>query len=342
MKQAIAACVAAVVVTLGAIALLAGGGGDEGGAEPFRFSTTTTLTPEKQAAREAADAWKAGVSAAIAPLQEIAGRYVTDAQSWEDGLVPDDTFRASLEGWKTDVTAVRINVEGLEPLEAAPAALPSYIALGALYDAAIDASTAALDLPEGQLRDQTARLARRLRILGDRAFARGEAAYGAAAFRPAPPEEATEDPLPDWAADGMAAGPPLEPEPRPPATTDVAEPTATVPREEWLAAVRGTGAPTAEEVFEAVRAGDPAKLLEVARRLDDAAAQLRSAPDPEGEGGREESARIRLGWLAMADIARLAHVAALVDQPALADRLRLTAGSLHGTMAVPAFSPPAS
>jgi hypothetical protein len=343
VKQAIAVVLAALLVTIGAIALLAGtsdsGGSDATADEPFTFEPTTTLTPEQKDAREAADTWRSGVDAALLPLSELAGRYVSDLQSWKDGLVDDATLRASLTEWKTNVTATRINVEALEPFEDAPAAHPSYVALAALYDAAIDTSTAALDIPEGELRDQTARLANRLRILGDRAYARGIAAIDAAASRDADPEAALEDPVPDWATDDLGAGPPLEPNPPAPATVDPTE-GATQPRDAWVQAVVGTGAPTGTEILDAVRDGDPETLAGLARRLDDAVAQLRVAPDPDTPDGLEESARVRIGMLALADVARLAQVAALVDQQPLTDSLRFTASSLHAIMTVPAYSPP--
>lgn len=339
MKQALAVVIAALVVTLGAVAVLAdrGGGGGDGEREPFRFSSTTTLTPEQAEARAAADTWKSGISAALAPLDELAGRYATDVQSWRDGLVPDETFRASLQQWKTDVTAVRINVEALEPLASAPHAHPGYVALAAFYDASIEASLAAVGLPAGELRDQTALLATRLRVLGDRAFARGEAAYAAAAFRE--PEPVEGDRLPDWATDGFAAGPPLDDDPAPPASLDEVDESITQPRQEWLAAVAGAGAPSADDVLAAVRDGDPAALADVAARLDDAAAQLRVAPDPEGADGAEESARVRLGWMGLAEVARLGHVAALADDPVMTESLRFAAASLHAIIAVPSFTP---
>lgn len=343
MKQAVAVVVAALLVTVGAIALLADRGGDGGGAtspgdQPNVFETTTTLTDEERTAREAADTYQTGVEAALAPLGDVAGRYVTDVQSWKDGLVDDATLRTSLAGWKTDITAVRINVEALEPFEPAPAAHPSFVALAAFYDAAIDASTAALDIPPGELRDQTARLAQRLRTLGDRSFERANAALAAAASRDPDPNVAVVDPVPDWAAEDLAAGPPLEANPPAPASLDEAEGT-TQPRDDWLAAVAGAGAPTATEVLDVLRDGSADDLAAVARRLEDAAAQLRTLPDPEGEDGREESARVRLGFLALAEVARLGQVATFVEAPDLAERLRFTGSSLHAIVSVPAFSP---
>jgi hypothetical protein len=344
VKQAIAVVVAALLLTVGLIVIIApDGGGDDGDGSsattdaPNVFETTTTLDDEQQATRDAVDEWQAGVDSALLPLQELAGRYVTDVQSWRDGAVDDDTLRFSLGEYKTDVTATRINVEALEPLEAAPAAHASYVALGALYDAAIDTSTAAIDIPAGPLRDETVKLAQRLRILGDRFYERATRAVDAAALRTAEP--VVEDLVPDWTAEELAPAEPLTSGAPPPATIDPAE-GGTQPRDAWVEAVAGTGAPTAAEVFDAVRDGDVAALGDLARRLDDAATQLRVLPDPDTPDGVEESARVRLGLLSLAEVARLAHVAALVESPEVRDALRFTASALHTIVTVPAFSPP--
>lgn len=340
MKQAIAVVAAVVLVTVGAIVLLAdddGGGSGSPGDRPFEFSTTTTLTEEQQAAKEEGQAWQAGVVEDLAALSQLAGQYVTDAQSWQDGTLPTDQFRTELGEWKLDVTTSRIAIEGREAFEPAPEALPQYIALAALYDASITTQQAALDMPEGPLRDQAVLLAKRLRILGDRAFERAAAALDTVLLEA--PDAVVADPVPTFAADDLAAGPPLDdtPPPAEPPTT-VPDPVAdrpSQPRADWLAALAAAGAPAPEEVFAALQAQDGDALADLARRFDAASEALRDEPDPDTDGGHEESARVRLAMLSQADLARLGRLAVLAND----ESLRFIAGDVTGKIVGPSFFP---
>src|SRR5207247_1331850 len=117
--------------------------------------------------------------------------------------------------------------------------------------------------------------------------------------------------VPDWSAEGVPPGPPLEPQ-SPPTSTDVRLREDTRPTEAratWVAAVRAAG-------IRPAAAGDPAA---VARAEVAAAATLRTEPDPTGRDGREASARLRLDLLVYADGHRTDQLARLLGPVAARD-----------------------
>src|SRR5205807_9432113 len=127
--------------------------------------------------------------------------------------------------------------------------------------------------------------------------------------------------VPQWTAEGMAPGPPLD-DPPPPAAESPPLRAASRPEQDpsaWAAAVRAVEIPAATDVAAAIDGGDGDTLREVARKLVDVAEQLRSAPDPRRQ--REKSAVARLSLLIVADSARAAQASSLVDGDA--------AGPLH-------------
>jgi hypothetical protein len=155
------------------------------------------------------------------------------------------------------------------------------------------------DTPAGDLRTQLDLMAKRLRALADRVFDRGHALVKPAlGEKPDPnvdirlPEE-----VPNWAAEGLAPGPPLDdPPPAPseePQLRQASRPEQ--PRAQWLAAVEALHPP--KPTLDSPK--------ETARALVAAAERLRSVPDPAGD--REEGARIRLALLVQADGARAAQ-----------------------------------
>lgn len=314
MKQALAVVGAAVALTVAAILGVAALASSDDGGEgvPFSFSTTTTLSPEQRAARD----WDERAASALQPLSDLVEAYASDTRGWTEGTVPTEQLRASLATWASDVSAARSALADVGPLPSAPLASAGYDASAALYGSAIGVSTAALDVPEGPVRDQVVLLAQRLRLLADRVFDRGRGAV-ALVVEPEPlpgvelrlPEE-----VPNWPAEQLAVGPPLDaPAPEPEETfPQREEERPTQPRADWVAAVAAAGAPSLDEVRAAVATGDASALADVARRSEAAAVSLRSVPDPASEGGREESARVRLGFLVRADAARAAQAATLV------------------------------
>jgi hypothetical protein len=174
-------------------------------------------------------------------------------------------------------------------------------------------------------RTQLDLLARRVRLLGDRIFDRGQALIDPHLHDPSTPSAVDirkPEEVPDWVAEGLAAGPPLDAAPPPkssqPQLRQATRPQQ--PRADWLKAVAAAAAPSADDVRAAIAAGDPARLADLATRLVAATEKLRNVPDPKGD--REESARLRLSLLVEADAARAAQLAAVIDAPALSDIAR--------------------
>ena len=134
--------------------------------------------------------------------------------------------------------------------------------------------------------------------------------------------------VPDWVAEGLAAGPPLD-DPPPPAAANPPLRQKTRPEESegtWIAAVQRMAIPSDAALARAIDGRDTAALRTVAGLLVRFSEQLRAEPDP--KGGRETSARVRLSLLVDADAARAAQVAALEGDGDAAARLSRTARRL--------------
>jgi hypothetical protein len=181
--------------------------------------------------------------------------------------------------------------------------------------------------PAGDLRTQLDLLARRVRALADRVFDRGHALVkpklGEKDDNPDVDIRLPEE-VPNWVADGLAPGPPLDDPPPPPSTEpQLRQPTrADQPRDQWIAVLKALDLP-------------PPSLdnpQATARSLIAAVEKLRTTPDPKGD--REESARIRLSLLIDADAARSAQ-AGLAE---IGRRLLIVADQLWTGPGLPARS----
>lgn len=235
------------------------------------------------------------------------------ARRWLAGDLTDAAFASKLDAALGDATETRDRVRALP---AAPAKA-LYLAAAELHVQHLRIHRAAIEVEPGPRRDQVALLARRVRVLGDRVFDRGRRLVDPDFDRPQPDVQINlpED-VPDWVAEGMAAGPPFEAAPGPAAPTPPLreESRPTQPEEHWRAAVDRAAAPAAVDLE-----GD---LAAQARAYVAAAEALRHAPDPDGPGGRERSATLRLQWLVKAEAARAAQAGLLEIARAL-DRVEL-------------------
>jgi hypothetical protein len=186
----------------------------------------------------------------------------------------------------------------------------------ALYVETVGVYAVAVALPAGDERTQLDLLARRLRELGDRIFDSGRRELGLA-------DEATPDieinvpeEVPDWAAEGLASGPPFD-DPQPPPSESPslrAETRPEQPRSKWQTDVRAARIPSPAQLNVALAAAEPSALRDLARRYVAAAEFLRQRPDP--NGGREESARFRLALLVAADAARARQASRALSETA--------------------------
>ena len=276
--------------------------GDDGGEDTAPAANAT-----------ATEAWSQAAAEAYAPLGDTTLRLPGRVREWLEGSRPTEQLRTDLAEALTATTEVRDRVSRLPAFPHAGDVTPLYRASSELYVEQVRVYQEALGAPP-DTRAQLDLVARRLRVLGDRVFDRGQALV-----KPHLPEQSSPDvvvnlpeDVPNWAAEGLAAGPPLASPPAPPSGPPPLreETRPTQPRNAWLAAVREALPPP----------GAPAEQLEAA------AERLRNVPDPDTPDGREESARLRLALLIRAEAARIDKAAALFGLPAMSDVARRVAG----------------
>jgi hypothetical protein len=257
--------------------------------------------------------WAEAAGLAFAPLTDTALELPDHTRRWQAGELAPEEYRRTLQVALQSAEDTRRNVELLPEHDGRLL----YLASAELYVAYEQTLVEAVDMDAGPLRDQVVLLAHRVRELADRVFDRGhhlvDPDFGADR-----PDVAIQLPaeVPDWEAEGMAPGPPLDAEPGPPADTPPLreETRPTQPEDDWLAAVDAAGAPDALDLDGDVSAQ--------ARAYVAAAEALRDEPDPEGDDGRERSAILRLGWLIKAEAARAAQ-AGLSDIASMLDEISL-------------------
>jgi hypothetical protein len=303
------ALVAAVLVVVGGVIFLISRVAD---VSPLDSSSDTTGTGDTSTTtghrRQEAEDWDGDANGAFGgvDLTQHVIDMVKGAQEWQAGQRPTDKFTAELAARHDDFTATRARLLGLRPFPLDSRVKPLYLDSAQLYIETANAYQAMVATPPGDVRTQLDLLARRLRELADRVFDRGHAlVQPALGVKDNPdvdirlPEE-----VPDWTAEGLAPGPPLDDKP-PPASTDPQLHKATrpqQPRADWLAGVRALGLPSAADAAAAVGAADDAALRDQARALIAGAERLRTTPDPKAD--REEATRIRLSLLVDADACR--------------------------------------
>jgi hypothetical protein len=173
----------------------------------------------------------------------------------------------------------------------------------------------------GDMRTQVDLLARRVRELADRVYDRGHAAIAPYLEEEKHPDVEVRLPeeVPMWTAEGLAAGPPLDHPPSPPASAPPLRKTTRPegPRLAWATAVRQARVPSDRDLDVAITEGDGDRLRDLARKFEAAAEELRDKPDPQGQ--RERSATLRLALLLDAEAARTAQAAAVLHDGSSAE-----------------------
>lgn len=280
--------------------MLAACGGDDGAAP-----STSTI--------DGAATWAEAAGEAFEPLVSSAHEVPRGVREWLAGTLTDAALRERLEVTLAGAVQTRSRVRALPN---APAK-SLYLASAELHLQHVRIHLRGLEIEPGPAREQVALLGLRVRELGDRVFDRGltlvDPSFGAdgSDVQLHLPEE-----VPDWEAEGLAAGPPFDAAPPPPASSPPlrADERPTQPEHDWLDAVDAAGAPERID-FE----GDFAAQ---ARAYVAAAEALRDEPDPDVPDGRERSAVLRLSWLVKAEAARAAQ-AGFTDVAHDLDRITL-------------------
>ena len=278
--------------------------------------------------------WERAASSAFTPLADRIPVMARQRSQFTAGTLSAQQYSTEL-GQSESVLASTLKAAlRLPPYPGNPLVDRLYAATASLYVEAVRCEIAGVGLPAGDLRDQVTLIATRLRELADRTFDQGRVltvqgltpAGVPAGTRVVLPAE-----VPDWAAEGIAAGPPLAPAP-PPANRYApvrqgARPTE--PPGRWSAAVNALQLPAPGQL----RSLDETAAAATASRLQRDTDAVGSMPDPAVRSGREESVRLRLEILVEAEACRLAQVADLADladlaAPSSAPQFRSVSGAL--------------
>jgi hypothetical protein len=321
-----AAVVVPLLVAIALIALVAANdSGDSGSATSP--SSTTTVTASK-----AAKAFQDKVDEAFKPLGDAIKIFLPKAQDFEAGKATPGDFKGAVDAALPEFVKARDAVAKLERYKPEPAVNRYFVDAADLYVEVARIYGVAADPASDPLRAQLNVAARRLRTLGDRIYDRGRYVldptfYGTSSqdVELRPPTE-----VPDWVAEGMAAGPPLAAAPGPPAASPpIREATCAkgVPapcraeesQGKWESRVKKAAFPQPSDVLRALDAGDAARLGDLAGAYEAKTGALRAGPDPKGH--RERAVVVELGLLTDGEAARLGQAASLL--PAGDGRTRL-------------------
>lgn len=325
-----AAVVAPLLVAVGLIALV--NANDDGGgssSSPATSSSTTTVT----ASKEQQD-FQGKVDEAFKALGDAIKVFLPKANDFEAGKVTPADFKGNVDLALPEFVKSRDAVAALEKYQKDPAINGYFIAAADLYVEVARIYGVATDPAADPLRAQLNIAAKRLRTLGDRIYDRGRVVLDPSFYAPSSQEVELRPPteVPDWVAEGMAAGPPLADTPPPPAATPpvrvatcgkgVPEPCrAEVSAKNWESRVKEAGFPQPPDVARALESADPAKLAELAASYETKTRSLMGGDDPKGD--RERAALTGLALLTDGEAARLGQAAALL--PAGEPRNRLLA-----------------
>lgn len=260
----------------------------------------------------AATRYLESVDVAYGPLKISLGPLFEGQQQWLEGTRPSQQYAGQLSSALPEFEKVEDAMAKLSPGEF-PVAHRFFSATASLYVEFVRTEQMAVATSDQEERAQLDLMARRIRVLGDRIYDRGRAALDPDIFEAPKPNVELRYPaeVPDFAAEGLAPGPPLDdPAPAAERNTRLRRERPRQPEAAWRAAVADLAIPTASVVEQAIAVGDAMELRDLARQLTGAARLLESVPDPDGD--RERAAALRLGILLRAEGARVAQAAVLL------------------------------
>jgi hypothetical protein len=300
---------------------------DTGDDNPVVSTTTTTLKPASPEGKafqtRVEDALRIFASERLVAVIQAAGQ-------WKDGKMPPEAFAGELNVYLPEAVKARQAIAAIPPLKEAPNvrdlyrdSIGLYIDFGRIYLVATDPAAE-------PLRAQLDLAARRLRVLADRIYDQGRTLIDPSSqslgdesvdIRRAPE-------VPDWEAEGLAAGPPLAEAPPPPPEVPPEREgqRQEEPEKKWLARLRKADFPSGADLAAAINAGDGKRLGELAETYLASVAAVRVAPDP--EGGRVRAAVVALSFLVDAESARVAQAATVLPAGPARDRLSMVARRL--------------
>jgi hypothetical protein len=321
-----AAVVAPLLVAVGLIALVnANDDGDS--SSPAASSSTTTVTASKEQTE-----FQGKVDEAFKALGDAIKVFLPKANDFEAGKVTPADFKGNVDLALPEFVKSRDAVAALEKYQKNPAINGYFVAAADLYVEVARIYGVAADPVADPLRAQLNIAAKRLRTLGDRIYDRGRVVLDPSFYPPSTQEVELRPPteVPDWVAEGLAAGPPLADAPPPAAATPptrVATCGKGVPKpcraeesaKKWETRVKDAGFPQPPDVARALESADPAKLAELAAAYETKTRTLMGGADP--KGNRERAAVNGLALLIDGEAARLGQAAALLPAGDARNRL---------------------
>src|SRR5581483_10025840 len=318
-RQGLKVAAAVTVPVMAAVAAIAlvGANTSHQGSSPTSSSSTTTVTASK-----AAQAYQGKVDDAFRSLGDAVKIFLPKAQDFEAGKVAPADFKGAVDAALPEFEKARDAVAKLPKYKADPAVNKYFLDSADLYVETARIYGAATDPAADTLRAQLTLSARRVRTLGDRIYDRGRVVLDPSFYASSqnvelrPPTE-----VPDWVAEGMAAGPPLASAPGPPAATPPVR--SEVSASKGVSAVKKAGLPQPADVRAAIDAADGARLGALAGEFEDKVRTLQAGPDPKKQ--RERAAVAGLGLLTAGESARLGQEAAMLPAGPVRDDLRAVA-----------------
>jgi hypothetical protein len=321
------------LLTAGIVAAIASGSGGSSSksAATSSSSTSSTLSPRQTTEQRRTQDWQGQVDSDYQPLTNDLIQLLQQIQNWRDGKAPSSQLTALIDHYLPDFLDTRDKLLHQAAYPAAPTSIDSYRTALQVYLEALRDERVATTLPAGALQTQLDWTFRRLRELGDRIYDQGRAVLKPSLHEAPPsPDVQTRLPadVPNWVAEGMAAGRPLDSTP-PPAAKTPPEFQQKRPQQSyssWARAVRGAGVPPAAQLASAINGADGGALQQLADRYAAATATLDGKADPSGD--RALSTRVRLGLLVDGESARVAQASTLVTDPTGSARLKVVAQRL--------------
>jgi hypothetical protein len=325
-----AAVIAPLLVAAALIGLVASVNKDDSGSSSSSSSTTAPT------ASKAAQEFQKKVDGAFTPLSEAIKVFLPKAQDFEAGKVTPADFKPFVDQALPEFVKARDAVAALPKYKKTPIINTYFFDAADLYVETARIYGVAADPAADALRGQLNVAAKRVRTLGDRIYDRGRVVIDPTFYSAASQDVEIRPPteVPDWVAEGMAAGPPLAAEPGPPASSPpnreptcakgVSSPCRTEQsKKQWESRVKGAGFPQPPDVARALEAADATKLAELAAVYETKTRELMAGPDPKGD--RERAAAVGLGLLSAGEAARLGQAATVLPPGEAHNRLQAVA-----------------
>ena len=287
----------------------------------------------------AAERWSSAAAEAFTAWADRVPIISQDVQQWQAGALSTPAFVVQVDQTADVVDRMQAAALKLPPYPGIPDVDAMYRSAAQLYVLANRLLAASTGMAAGALRDQTVLSYERVREIGDRTFDQGRVLTSGGlspAHVPAGTTVHLPAEVPDWTAEGLAAGPPLASSPPPPGIGYPPlrqGPRPTEARSKWILSVRDLG------VTSGVNLSDGSGLLSQADALEKDAVAVAALPDPAVAHGREASDRLRLSLLVQAEACRVARAGVLAGGSAPSGaQLRTVAADLltaARTLAVP-------